>query len=237
MISSPVGDYDRRLVLLTRERGKVTAFARGARRVKSPLLAASRLFAFGEFELREGKDAYTLVGADMKRYFEELSMDVEAVSYASYFMEVADYYARENVEAQEQVNLIYFSLCALLRPTIADSLIRSIYEFRSMVIFGEYPNVFHCLQCAEAVGQQAWFCIERNGVYCERHHSMTRGTIKLLAGTLYTLQYIATAPIERLYTFQVSSEVGEQLYRVVQTCRKKYINRQFRSEQFITVRP
>ena len=138
--SSHSGEAERRLVNLTRERGKITAFARGARRPGSALMAPGRTFAFGVFRLYEGRDAYSLQSAEISNYFEEIAMDMEAACYGSYFLELADYYSRENLDGTEQLKLIYQSLRALLKPAIPNRLVRRIYELKTMVINGEYTE-------------------------------------------------------------------------------------------------
>ena len=136
--SAPAGEYDRRLVILTCERGKITAFARGARRPGSTLMAASAPVVFGTFALYEGRDAYSLVSVDVQNYFREITEDMEAACYGSYFLEFADYYGRENLEAVETLKLLYQSLRALLKSAIPNRLVRAVFELKLMEINGEY---------------------------------------------------------------------------------------------------
>ena len=136
--ASPVGEYDRRLVILTREFGKITAFARGARRPGNSLMAVSDPFVFGKFLLYEGRDAYTLAGAEVKNYFIEIAGDVEAACYGSYFLEFADYYGREGIEAEETLKLLYQSMRALLNEKLPNRLVKAVFELKLMEINGEY---------------------------------------------------------------------------------------------------
>ena len=134
----PAGDYDKRITILTKERGRMTAFARGARRQGSALMGVTRVFASGKFRVREGKDAYSLYSAQIDNYFDGLASDLGKSCFGMYFLEMADYYSREGMSDPELIRLLYLSLVALTRPSLPDGLVRRIFELRSMVISGEY---------------------------------------------------------------------------------------------------
>ncbi|KAB0576969.1 DNA replication and repair protein RecO [Fusobacterium naviforme] len=134
----PVGERDRRVALLTLEQGKLSFFARGAGRPGSPFMGVTRPFAYGKFSLFQGRDSYTLEGAEIANYFESLTLDVESTCYGTYFLELMDYYNREYAPEPRYLKLLYFSLLALQKPALPRELTRRIFELRSMVTDGSY---------------------------------------------------------------------------------------------------
>ena len=138
---APVGDYDWIVTILTLERGKITAFARGARKPNSHLAGAVEPFCFGTFKMFEGRTAYNIAEADITNYFEEFRRNLEAACYGTFFLELADYYTRENNDETELLGLLYLSLRALEKENLPNSLVRCIYEIRSLAINGEFPGM------------------------------------------------------------------------------------------------
>ena len=228
LLVAPIGDYDKRLVLLTKERGKITAFAKGSRRQNSPLLAAASPFSFGAFTCFEGRTSYNLMQAEISNYFSGLSQDYEAAYYGFYFMEIADYYARENNDEAEMLRLLYATLRALMNAHIPNELIRYIFEWKSMVISGEYPQMFCCTGCGVQEDLRA-FVPAGDGLVCKNCLSGSKGAVLLLESTIYTYQYIASSTIEKLYSFTVSEDVLREMKRLQSRLCKIYMDKQFKS--------
>jgi DNA repair protein RecO (recombination protein O) len=137
---TPVGEYDRRITILSKERGKISAFAHGARKQGSRFGAGTNPFCFGTFKLYQGRDSYSVSDIDIQNYFEDLMKDYIGAYYGMYFADVADYYTRENNDEREMLKLLYQSVRALCAPSLQNELVRCIYELKSIMINGEYPG-------------------------------------------------------------------------------------------------
>ena len=134
-------EYDKRLVVLTSELGRITVFARGVRRQNSRFTGMTEPFCFGEFKLFAGKSAYNLSGVDISNYFEGIRLDMERMCYASYFADLADSCVKENMDGRNVLLLLYRCLQALDTDSIENSLVRSVYELRIVIENGVYPGI------------------------------------------------------------------------------------------------
>ena len=223
-----VGEYERRIVLLTTDRGKISGFARGAKRSGSGMTAAAQPFVFGEFMVYENRNSYTIVSAKVRDYFEYLREDMEALCYGSYFMELADYYGRENVDARQMLALLYLAVKAVCRKAVPLRLIRCIYELKIMTLQGEYPRLFSCGVCGREE-DLLYFSLRRRGMLCAEHGRDEPGAEKIGKTALHAAQYIISSPVEKLFSFSIPEEAVEQLERLVRRWQSFIIDKKFHS--------
>lgn len=137
----PSDEYDKRIVLLTKEKGKITVFVKGARRQNSVYGAATNPFAFGKFTLFVGRNSYSLREASIDNYFEGMRDNIQMAFYGMYFLEIADYYSRENIVDVDMLRLLYQGVRTLENPLLKFSFVRAVFEIKSIQINGELPPV------------------------------------------------------------------------------------------------
>lgn len=232
LATMPVGEYDRRVVILTKEQGKISAFAKGSRRPNSPLVGAVNPFSFGTFTMYEGRSSYTIQSADISNYFAELRTDMEGAYYGFYFLEFADYYTKEFNDEREMLKLLYQTMRALINPHIPNRLIRYIFELKALTINGQGPQVFQCITCGNK-DRPAVFSAAKGGLVCSECDGDVIDGIVLNNSTLYSMQYIESSSIEKLYTFTVTDKVMDELERVMGRLMEIYVNRRFKSLEIL----
>lgn len=230
--TAPVGEYDRRVVILTKEQGKISAFARGARRQNSPLVGALNPFSFGEFTLYAGRTSYTVQSANISNYFSELRGDIIGAYYGFYFLEFASFYTKEANDEREMLKLLYQTMKALTNEKIPDRLIRYIFELKALSINGEGPQVFQCISCGNQE-RPMLFSVKKGGLICNECDRDVIDGMRLNQSTLYTMQYIESSRIERLYTFVVTDKVLEELAKVMGRYMDVYVDKRFKSLEIL----
>ena len=228
-----VGDYDKWVTILTRERGRVGAFVRGVRRPKSQVLAAGSAMVYGTFFAYEGRDSISITGCDITEHFSEIKNNIDLVWYASYFLEVADYYGREGLDERERLRLLYRSIKALAEESFSAAHVRMVYEYRTMVINGDAPNTFSCMNCGnDDPAKLLFFSMNHRGTICT-DCAGEEGGERISPSVLHAMQHISVAPIEKLFTFVLGGDAFSQLTSIILRYRHRYMDHSFNSERFL----
>ena len=126
------------------------------------------------------------------------------------------------------LKLLYQSLRALLSDSYENRLVRSIFELKALAINGEAPHVFSCVRCGKKENL-LWFSQRRSGALCAECRHEEPDAMRLMESTMYTMQYIISSDVAKLYRFSVSCEVLNELQRLLADYLNRHVGHSFQS--------
>ena len=145
-------ESDRILTLLTQERGKLSANARGSRKKGSAIAAGTQLLCWSELVLSETRGRWSVKEAAVERQFRGMRAELERFALGCYFAEAAQVLALEELPTPELLSLTLNSLHVLdKKPELPLALVKTVFEWRCMCASGYEPQLEGCALCGAPV--------------------------------------------------------------------------------------
>lgn len=202
---SDYGDHDALLTVLTRKHGKLTLKARGLRRKNSPLTAVCQLLAYGEFTVFEYRGQYSINEAHVLHLFEELRADLESLSLASYFAQVAELVSQEDYPTPELQSLLLNCLYGLSSLKLPYHQVKAVFELRTACLSGYTPDLFGCHMCGSQSPDR--FDLSSGLLECQGCRDGASAGIRLpvTPGILDAMRYICFCDPKKIFSFRLSA--------------------------------
>jgi DNA repair protein RecO (recombination protein O) len=178
------GEADRIVRFLTPEYGKLSAVAKGVRKIKSRLSGHLELFAESGLSLATGRNLDVVTSARLAWYPHQLTGDFDRLQLAYLFARLID---RTAGESQPHVEL-YAHLQESLHTLDGNAqgpLPELWFRLRLLTLIGLRPELGHCVVCGNA-NPTTNFAVNytHGGIVCDHHAApgdpaMPQATIKL----------------------------------------------------------
>jgi len=159
-----LGEADRIVVFLTKDRGKVRAVAKGVRKTKSKFGSRLEPMSHCVLQFYEGRELDLVTQAESVDNFRAIREDLDRIGRGVSMLEVADQLAQEG-EVNPQ---LYRMLLGALRTleSSASALVTPAFYWKVLALEGYRPEVDICVQCGADDGPLVAFDVESGGLLC-----------------------------------------------------------------------
>jgi DNA repair protein RecO (recombination protein O) len=162
------GEADRILKLFTLERGKMSAIAKGVRKINSRKAGHLEPFTHVNLFLARGRNLDIITQAEALNTFSGLREDLRRMALASYVVEVLDRFTYEEGPNPGLFRVLLQTLNRLETQPNVETVIRY-YEMRLLDLLGFRPQLFECIDCGKPIQEEdQFFSPLGGGVACPR---------------------------------------------------------------------
>lgn len=240
------GENDKRITLLTAERGKITVSAKGAKSFKSKYMNAVALFTYGNYEITERSGYSWLGGASITEPFYPIRDNIDRLALASYIVDVAGELSGAEEPAEELLRLTLNTLYAIANDLKPYPQIKAVYELRAMAMSGYMPMLDGCGLCGKDKSEIMYLDIMNGMLKCDEcihklnsNREITVGEdgasvilVPLNYSALSAARYITEAPQEKVLSFALDDETLKMLSKMSETYLLHHLEKNFSSLDF-----
>lgn len=232
--SIDLGEADRLVFLLTRERGRITARARGARKSRKRYGGRLERYSLIRAHVRATRGKAALGEVDLVRPFLGVREDLLRTAMADHLLELVRTVAPEEEPAPDLFGLLLAVLEVLdAGPTPGEGWVRAA-AMRVFRLAGLGLALDGCAECGELPGQfPAGFSPAAGGVLCRGHSAEDPAAVDLARADLAYLRRLDTADLAAPAAADLPPAAARRVRGLVASFGEYHLERRPRTASFL----
>lgn len=229
--SRPYGESNKIVTLMTREAGKVTVMARGAKKPASRLAGVTQTFVHGMFVIKRTTGMGTLQQGEHIDSMRHIQTDIIRAAYASYIVEMVDRLVEEGGPESFAFEVLVQALSAI-EDDYDPEAISLFVDWKMLPYTGVQPILHQCASCAEVEGEFA-FSFTQGGFLCHRCYHLDPYIIRLTPTQLKLIRMFYTVPIDQISKLELKKGTKQFIKMIVTTIYEEQTGIRLKSRSFI----
>ncbi|MDF2523933.1 MAG: repair protein RecO [Clostridiales bacterium] len=227
------GEADKIITILSRSLGKISAFAKSARRTKSSLSAGSQFLCYSDYVLFKGKEMYSINTSDIIEPFYNIRNDMVKLTYCAHMVDILNDVIQEEQPSAKVLQLFLNTLHVLDKTDKSPELLIRIFEVRFLTILGYAPQVTSCINCGSEELTEQVFSFDKCGILCSNCRKKDSNSMSMSTGVVKALQHIVYSRIKDLFSFSLSDQVLDELSKFSRRYVKDRLDRNYTKLDFL----
>ena len=229
----PLGEAALLVTLYTREKGKVRALARGARRSSSKLVGHFAPLTQVKLSLALGRDLDHVTQVQVLDGFAPLKGNLGAITKGLYLAELVDGFGAEANPNQPLYHLVIDALHAIEADPDSDLPLR-FFELHLLQVSGFMPELYRCVECRNSLEPGSHrFSPNLGGTICLDCNPTDARLRPLSLRALKVLRLLHRTRMAELPTLTMNAGLARELKALLGITVQYWLDKEIQSNSFL----
>jgi DNA repair protein RecO (recombination protein O) len=225
------GESDKLVWIYTREKGKISCIAKGAKRPNSRLAACTQLFTYGIFVIQPSSGLSTIRQGDVINNLSSIKKDIVLTAYSAYVCELLDKVTEEKISNPYLFQLV-MQVIVYIDEGIDAEILKQIYDVKMLEVLGIKPRLLSCSLC-DRTENLVGFSLKNGGMLCNTCAHQDSNIIFLRGQLVKLLMIYSVLDITNLGKINVSDQSKQILSRIIKNYYDEYSGLHLKSKKFL----